>query len=118
MHRWRVLLLIFAMSLAAPAALAEGDDFLYGINFVRGAESTSAAAVDGGYETTDEIVGTVVETTNPYTSIPKPSGIMVGLVYEPDKDGKAPANTGTANMLTGISAIINAMSAAGKAGKQ
>lgn len=118
MHRSRVLLLLVFMSLAAPAALAQDDDFLYGINFVRGAETRSAAADDGGYETTDEVVGTVVETTNPYTSIPKPSGIMVGLVYEPDKDGKAPANTGSANMLTGISAIINAMSAAGKAGNK
>ncbi|MCA9803370.1 MAG: hypothetical protein KC777_15475 [Cyanobacteria bacterium HKST-UBA02] len=118
MSRSRVLLLIVSMSLAVPAAPAQDDDFLYGINFVRGAETRTAVADDGGYETTDEIVGTVVETTNPYTNIPKPNGIMVGLVYEPDKDGKAPANTGSANMLTGISAIINAMNAASKSGNK
>ncbi|MBZ0188522.1 MAG: hypothetical protein K8F91_19900 [Candidatus Obscuribacterales bacterium] len=96
------------------------QDMFGDVNFVKGVSADAVAKNEDQEETADEIVGSVVVTTNPFTSIPKPNGIMVGIVFEPSKDGKPVNNAGPSpNMLTGIGAILNAMSASnsGKSGK-
>ena len=84
------------------------DNSLFGgINFVQGMKKS------GVESTQDEIEGEVEVTTNPYTSIPEPTGLISGVVFEPSKDGKQPSSS-NADMITGLANLLNAMQSSKK----
>lgn len=84
------------------SSVLDDDSLFGGINFVKGMKKSGSEGAQ------DEIEGEVEVTTNPYTSIPEPTGLIAGIVYEPSKDGKQPSSS-SADMITGLANLLNAM---------
>lgn len=88
----------------------DSDSLFGGIDFVKGMEKTKAASTVNN-ENADEIEGEVTVTTNPYNSIQKPTGMVFGQVYEPDKNGKPQKNSANVGMVSGLTLLMGAMQA-------
>jgi hypothetical protein len=85
--KYGILMAVGFSLVASTVALAQDDTLSTDVSFVKGSDAKVAESADEVVG--DEVVGTVVETANPYTRIPKPSGVIVGTVFEPSKDGKS-----------------------------
>ena len=81
-----------------------------GLNFVNGMSLSDEREYSSLFAS-DEIEGEVTATSNPYTSIPEPTGMVFGTVFDPEKEKKQAKNPPPTNALTGLGLLINALQA-------
>lgn len=102
----------------------DANSLFGGVNFVKGLSSTNDNKADD-LDQGDEIEGKVVVTTNPYTDIPKPTGILFGNVFDPPTQQQAQGanrrpvqQQNSQSALTGLGLLLGAMGAAAAANQK